>query len=125
MRRDGTVLRNMRDYTGVSTSRLEILEERLKSDVVAEISDFQGRILLHTETADGEVVPVWETVEARDVTSIKEVMDEVSYKSREEVKLDFVRIPITSESSPDVSVWESAGAVGSLADVSFTTSQSF
>lgn len=92
----------MRDYTGVSASRLEVLEERLKSDVIAEIGEFQGRVLLHTETPDGEVVPVWETVEPNDVTSIREVMDDVSSKSKE-VKLDFVRIPITSESSPDVS----------------------
>ncbi|WWD04103.1 hypothetical protein V865_002168 [Kwoniella europaea PYCC6329] len=100
LRRDSTALRNMRDYSGVSSSRLEVLEQRLKSDVVAEIDQFQGRVLLHTETADGEVVPVWESVDACDVASIREVMDDVAATSKD-VHLQFVRIPITSESSPD------------------------
>jgi hypothetical protein len=92
----------MRDYTGVSASRLEVLEERLKSDVVAEINQFQGQVLLHSETADGEVVPIWESVDSRDVSSIREVMDDVCAKLRD-IQLNFIRIPITSESSPDVS----------------------
>ena len=102
MRRDSTALRNLRDYHGVSASRLEVLEERLKSDVVSELDEFQGRILLHSETADGEVVPVWESVDKPDVASVREVMDEAASKSKD-VALDFVRIPITSEQSPDVS----------------------
>ena len=101
LRRDGTALRNMRDYTGVSTSRLEVLEERLRSDVIAELGEFQGRILLHTETADGEVVPVWESVEKSDVASLREVMDTIEAQ-QQDTRLSFVRVPITAESSPDV-----------------------
>lgn len=93
----------MRDYTGVSTARLEVLEERLKSDVIAEIDAFQGRVLLHTESAEKEVVPVWETVGANDVHSLRDVMDDVAMRESG-VTLRFVRIPITSESSPDVSL---------------------
>ncbi|WRT69446.1 uncharacterized protein IL334_006432 [Kwoniella shivajii] len=100
LRRDGTALRNMRDYTGVSSSRLEVLEQRLKSDVIAEIDQFQGRVLLHTETPDGEVVPVWESLNAMDVASLREVMDDVAVASTN-IQLHFIRIPITSESSPD------------------------
>lgn len=91
----------MRDYTGVSTSRLEVLEERLKSDVISELGEFQGRVLLHTETAAGEVVPVWESVDKSDVATIRETMDDAA-ESSTEVDLRFLRIPITSESSPDV-----------------------
>lgn len=43
LRRDSTALRNLRDYSGVSSSRLEVLEDRLKSDVLNEIKAFQGR----------------------------------------------------------------------------------
>lgn len=103
LRRDSTALRNMRDYTGVSASRLEVLEERLRSDVIAELDAFQGRVLLHTESQDGEVMPVWESVDKTDVVSIREVMDEAANDSRD-VNLSFVRIPVTSESSPDVSL---------------------
>nr|XP_018260510.1 uncharacterized protein I303_07432 [Kwoniella dejecticola CBS 10117]OBR82668.1 hypothetical protein I303_07432 [Kwoniella dejecticola CBS 10117] len=100
LRRDSTALRNMRDYSGVSSSRLEVLEQRLKSDVIAEIDQFQGRVLLHTETADGEVVPVWESVDAVDVASLREVMDDAAAASKD-VHLQFIRIPVTSETSPD------------------------
>ncbi|WVR08265.1 hypothetical protein IAU60_005312 [Kwoniella sp. DSM 27419] len=100
LRRDGTALRNMRDYSGVSSSRLEVLEQRLKSDVTNEIDQFQGRILLHTETADGEVVPVWESVDKEDVVSIREMMDDAAASSRD-LQLSFIRIPVTSETTPD------------------------
>jgi hypothetical protein len=93
----------MRDYTGVSTSRLEVLEERLKSDVISEIGEFQGRVLLHTETAHGDVVPVWESVDKHDVASLREVMAGAAL-SAGDVHFSFVRIPVTSETSPDVSV---------------------
>lgn len=96
-------LRNMRDYTGVSASRLEVLEERLKSDVIAEIAEFQGRVLLHTESSDGQVVPVWESVDKSDVASIREIMDEAA-ASTKDVHFSFARVPVTSESSPDVSL---------------------
>ena len=92
----------MRDYTGVSSTRLEVLEERLKSDVIAELDEFQGRILLHTETADREVVPIWESVDKYNVASMREIMDDAE-ASAQDINLTFVRVPITSESSPDVS----------------------
>jgi hypothetical protein len=92
----------MRDYAGVSASRLEMLEDRLKSDVINEIGQFQGKVLLHTETSNGEVVPVWESVEAGDVESIKDVMDGLA-GSTDGLDLVSFRVPVTSESSPDVS----------------------
>ena len=91
----------MRDYTGVSAARLEVLEERLKSDVIAELDEFKGRVLLHSETVDGEVVPVWESVRKLDVASLREVMDDAKVMAKD-VHLNFVRVPVTSESSPDV-----------------------
>lgn len=91
----------MRDYTGVSPARLEVLEERLKSDVVAELAAFDGSVLLHAETANGKVVPLWENVSKKDVDTLREVMDDIAAKQHD-VVLTFERIPITSESSPDV-----------------------
>lgn len=98
----------MRDYTGVSASRLEMLEERLKSDVIAEVGQFQGKILLHTETSDKAVVPVWESVRSSEVESIKDVMDDLAAVTSE-LDLVFFRVPVTSESSPDVSFEEQRG----------------
>lgn len=91
----------MRDYSGVSAARLEVLEERLKSDVDTELAAFGGNLLLHTEASDGKVVPLWENVNREDVDSIRQVMDDVALRETT-VNLVFERIPITSESSPDV-----------------------
>lgn len=70
--------------------------------MIAEIDAFQGRVLVHTESPDGEVVPVWETIDRGDVSSLREIMTDAA-EEQTDVKLTFVRIPITSESSPDVS----------------------
>ena len=88
------------DYGGISASRLEVLEERLQDDVRAELEKFGGRLLLHTETSDGSVIPVWEEVEPESVEVLKDIM-----ASREEMagglKVHYKRIPITSERPPD------------------------
>lgn len=78
-----------------------MLEDRLKSDVVTELQQFQGKLLLHTETSDGQVVPIWESVDKQDIESVREVMDELADDAA--VDLRFYRVPVTSESSPDVS----------------------
>lgn len=36
-------LTTIADYGGISASRLEILEDRLKDDVIAELNSFGGR----------------------------------------------------------------------------------
>jgi hypothetical protein len=43
LRREGWSLRNMKDYGGISKCRLEVLEERLRDDVVNELEAFGGR----------------------------------------------------------------------------------
>ncbi|KAG2141169.1 inositol hexakisphosphate-domain-containing protein [Suillus bovinus] len=99
LRRERFSLRNMKDYGGISALRLEVLEERLKDDVLAELEAFEGRLLLHTETPDGSVIPIWEEVQSSNVAVLKDIM--VSRKSRHGLDLQYVRIPITSERPPD------------------------
>ncbi|KAG1727742.1 inositol hexakisphosphate-domain-containing protein [Suillus lakei] len=99
LRRERFSLRNMKDYGGISASRLEVLEERLKDDVLAELEAFGGRLLLHTETPDGSVIPIWEEVRSSNVAVLKDIM--ASRKSRHGLDLHYVRIPITSERPPD------------------------
>ncbi|KAF8628035.1 hypothetical protein AX15_004150 [Amanita polypyramis BW_CC] len=101
LRREMFSLRNMKDYGGISASRLETLEERLRDDVVAELNTFGGRLLLHTETADGAVVPVWEEVKDEDVMVLKDIM--ASRQDEDGVQLQYARIPITAEGPPDFS----------------------
>lgn len=44
LRRESFSLRNMKDYGGISAPRLEILEDRLKDDVLAELDSFGGSV---------------------------------------------------------------------------------
>ncbi|KAF8917222.1 inositol hexakisphosphate-domain-containing protein [Mucidula mucida] len=101
LRREGFSLRNMKvkDYGGISASRLEVLEERLRDDIFAEAAAFGGQVLLHTETTDGSVVPIWEEVASENVVVLKDIMD--SRQRVRDVELIYDRIPVTAERPPD------------------------
>lgn len=90
------------DYGGISASRLEVLEEKLRDDVVAEVNAFGGKLLLHTETPDGSVIPVWEEVYPENVLVLKDVMAERKLNA-DDTELAYARIPITAERPPDFS----------------------
>ncbi|RUS27280.1 hypothetical protein BC938DRAFT_483485 [Jimgerdemannia flammicorona] len=112
-------LRNIRAYSGITASRLELLEQRLKDDVLKELEQYDGRMLLHAEVGNG-TVPVWEDVRPEDVLTVREVMDKVkeevargristqveaeieSGESEEvgPVELNYYRIPVTAEGAP-------------------------
>ncbi|KAI8971777.1 inositol hexakisphosphate-domain-containing protein [Mycotypha africana] len=117
-------LRNIRVYKGITGARLEQLEERLKQDVIREITYHEGRILLHGEDEEGNVLAAWEEVNVNDVMTVREVMmmaaagitEELqSESSNEDNKrddlsdrgkyltdiLDYRRVPITAEKAPD------------------------
>ncbi|PCH42051.1 hypothetical protein WOLCODRAFT_119866, partial [Wolfiporia cocos MD-104 SS10] len=102
LRRERFTLRNMKDYGGISASRLEILEERLRDDVMAELHAFGGRLLLHTETPDGSVIPVWEEIDPENVCVLKGIMA-ARKQADVDVELSYFRVPITSERPPDFS----------------------
>lgn len=55
-------LRNIKSYSGIEHERLEYIEGKLKEDVLNEVSTYDGRILLHGETLDGQITPIWEDV---------------------------------------------------------------
>ncbi|KAH7913592.1 inositol hexakisphosphate-domain-containing protein [Hygrophoropsis aurantiaca] len=99
LRRERFSLRNMKDYGGISASRLEVLEERLRDDVRAELNAFNGRLLLHTETSDGSVIPVWEEVQPENVAVLKDLMASPNFDCG--VDVQYARIPITAERPPD------------------------
>ncbi|RPD74988.1 hypothetical protein L226DRAFT_508637 [Lentinus tigrinus ALCF2SS1-7] len=100
LRRERFSLRNMKDYGGISASRLEVLEERLRDDVINEVHAFGGRVLLHTETPGGAVIPVWEEVNSDDIMVLKDVMAQRKHIG-DHLELGYARIPITAERPPD------------------------
>lgn len=101
-------LRNIRAYKGITGSRLEQLEERLKEDIIQEISNYEGRILLHGENQDGQVFAQWEEVSVDDVLTVRDVMESMSSEMAEELEIGdrqhtlmtYHRIPITAEKVP-------------------------
>ncbi|OBZ84318.1 Paladin [Choanephora cucurbitarum] len=130
-------LRNMRVYKGITGNRLEQLEERLKQDVIREVTNSDGRILLHGEDKDGNVLAAWEEVNVKDIMTVREVMLSIAAEVVEELDhdtgansgnsssnnsihsidsddvsnekinlkarsiLDYYRLPITSENTPE------------------------
>ena len=97
LRKESMSLRNLKDYSGVSPSRLEIFDERLASDVIAELRTFDGKLLLHEESDDGYVRPVWEDVRPAEVQTLRQVM-EAAKSNVTDVDLQYIRLPITSRS---------------------------
>lgn len=100
LRKEIMSLRNLKDYSGVSGARLEVLEDRLVSDVLAELRTFNNRILLHTETDDGHVAPVWEDVRPNEVQTVRQLMDKARNASAK-VELEYRRLPLTAMSTLD------------------------
>ncbi len=60
------------------------------------------RLLLHTETPDGSVIPVWEEVLPGNVAVMKDVMSACK-ASYDDIDVFYRRVPITAERSPDFS----------------------
>lgn len=91
-------LRNITDYSGITPDRLAQLEDRLRHDVTDELEAGAGKLLLHTETEDGTLVPLWEDAEAEDIATVQDVMDQAA-DTAQQAQLVFRRIPITAEKS--------------------------
>lgn len=127
-------LRNIRVFKGITGARLEQLEERLKEDLIREIVNYDGRILLHGEDRDGNVQPVWEEVDVEDVLTVREVMEAVALQVFEELLnestdeavpdspgfLEYHRVPVTAEKSPEYNDFDELRHLISSVDLSKT-----
>jgi hypothetical protein len=60
------------------------------------------RLLLHTETPDGSVIPIWEEVRPGNVAVMKDVMSACK-ASWDDVDVFYRRVPLTAERPPDFS----------------------
>ncbi|KAI8816483.1 inositol hexakisphosphate-domain-containing protein, partial [Fimicolochytrium jonesii] len=106
LRDEFVTLRNIKSYSGIDSARLELMEESLKRDVVAELSTYDESILLHMETPNGEVVAQWEHCSPENVHTLQEVFNLVrdeQHASESAIEMDYARIPITAESAPSPS----------------------
>lgn len=129
-------LRNIKVYKGITGARLEQLEERLKQDIIREVVNYDGRVLVHGEDQEGHVLAAWEEVDVNDVLTVREVMMTVAMEVAEELEsgdnasgsdsssyshhrmalrkgnlLDYHRVPITAEKAPQ---WNDFDEIRSL-----------
>ena len=81
--------------TGVTAAVVERMEVQLKEDVLREIRNGNGRVLLHdeVETKPGtyEIIPIWETVDYKDVITPREMYDGAV---QERYQVDYARVAI-------------------------------
>lgn len=130
-------LRNLRAYKGITGSRMEQLEERLKEDVIREVMQCGGRILLHGEDNDGNVLSSWEEVDVQDIMTVREVMEFAALEVQQEQHSDasdnddetlmkvnnllmYHRVPITSEKAPEWNDFDDLTSLVANVDLSKT-----
>ena len=93
-------LNNM-EATGVTTDVVERMERALKTDLLAEARERDGRVLLHdeieVESGRFSIIPVWESVTEQDVLTPREVYELVQ---RAGFPVDYARVAITDEQAP-------------------------
>lgn len=104
------------EYTGINTKRVEAMEKQLKIDILKEAENFNGRILLHGEAADGSLLEIWEHVTDETVKTTRElyqdaltafVMKQAEISdSHKSMKLIYSRVPITDEQAPSIKTFE-------------------
>lgn len=103
---------NIKSYTGISATRLESVENRLKTDILAEAKRNHGLLLVHDEQGNKQriivllitftllldnhdIIPCLISVDS--VKTPKEVMEDVRSKG---FAVDYYRIPVSHEQSP-------------------------
>lgn len=63
LRDENTTMRNLSTFSGILPEKLEELEMRLKEDVLSEAKEYGGKILLHGEGEEGDLISFWEHIE--------------------------------------------------------------
>ena len=84
------------ETTGIERERVELMENRMKADILNELHHYNGQLLLHEEESTGKggefaIVPVWEHVEPKDVETTLEIFEAVKAKGYD---IDYMRIPM-------------------------------
>ena len=82
--------------SGIDAERLELLETRLKGDVLQELERF-GSVLVTRESADGQLFDVWLSASPADVNTPREVYTMLAAGHGD---MRFLRIPITHNRPP-------------------------
>ena len=107
-------LRNLKSFRGITPKGLRTIESKLKNDVLEELKNYNGKILLHSETEGGKVTPIWEDCSPSAVLSLNDAMKMIKLEKEVNeshtsmlslydnvVELTYHRVPLTAEAAPD------------------------
>jgi len=97
LREEAHPFENSADFKGASADSVQRTEEQLRSEILAEAKANGGRVLLHNETQEG-VVSEWVEVSPETVKTTNQVYRELR---SEGYKVDFARVPVTDEKTPE------------------------
>ena len=114
LRDQSLTLRNIKSYSGINPSRLEKIESRLKEDIVAELKNFENRVLVHWESTQSEIIPMWEDCLGDNVHTVKEVY---SLLDKEGDKIEYCRVPMTAEQAPEDADFDALVQILSIVDL--------
>ncbi|CAM6102777.1 unnamed protein product [Calypogeia fissa] len=89
--------KNMLEYTGIDTRRVEQMEGRLKEDVLREAAQYDGGIMVNHETDDGQIFDAWEPINSNAVMTPLEVFKGFE---AEGLPVVYARVPITDGKAP-------------------------
>ncbi|RXW12659.1 hypothetical protein EST38_g13197 [Candolleomyces aberdarensis] len=89
------------EATGVTTGVVEAMEKNFKKDVLRELKQGDGRILLHDEVEERpgvfSIIPIWEFVSEDEIMTPQDVFSQII---REGYRIDYSRVAITDEQAP-------------------------
>ncbi|KAI8829287.1 inositol hexakisphosphate-domain-containing protein [Chytriomyces cf. hyalinus JEL632] len=98
-------LKNL-ETTGIVRERVEQMEQQMKADCIAELNQYGGRLLLHSEelTSTGfQILPVWESVSIDEIETPLEIYESIV---EQKYQVDYKRVPITDEQAPIPDVFD-------------------
>lgn len=84
--------------TGVTTAMVEGMEASFKKDVLRELREGNGRILLHDEVEERpgafSIIPIWEIVSEDEILTPRDVFQQIAKEGYRVRNIPFERSPV-------------------------------
>jgi len=97
LREEAHPFENSDDFEGAKSDSVARTEQQLKAEILAEAEANDGKVLLHDETPEG-VVSQWVSVTPDSVQTTHEIYQQFQ---EEGYQVDFARVPVTDEKTPE------------------------
>eukprot|EP01080_Neovahlkampfia_damariscottae_P005741 gene5741-9563_t len=85
--------------TGISSERLEEMEDRLKGDILREAKKYNEKFLVHDEVEEiSGLITEWKDATSKTILTPREVYQQIE---KEGYKIKYFRVPVTDERAPE------------------------